>query len=175
MPTTHKTYRIGYASGVFDMFHVGHLNLLRRARNHCHYLVVGVASDEYADKIKGRAPVVPCDERIEIIAALGIVDEVVIDRSVDKALIWQQRPFDVIFKGDDWQGTPGVTGSNARCQRSGPTSSTSRTPGRPPARCCAPSFDDTETGAIVSPREVGTAVVAVPRSPPSFPRTDVRS
>jgi glycerol-3-phosphate cytidylyltransferase len=56
--------------------------------------------------LKGRLPVVPCDERIDIISALGIVDEVVIDRSEDKLAIWQQRPFDVIFKGTDWQGTP---------------------------------------------------------------------
>jgi glycerol-3-phosphate cytidylyltransferase len=97
---------VGYASGVFDMFHVGHLNLLRSARSRCRHLIVGVASDEYADQVKGRPPVVPCDERIDIISALGIVDEVVIDRSVDKSLIWQQRPFDVIFKGSDWQGTP---------------------------------------------------------------------
>jgi glycerol-3-phosphate cytidylyltransferase len=88
------------------MFHVGHLNLLRRARNRCRHLVVGVASDEYVDVIKGRPPVVPCDERIDIISSLGIVDEVVIDRSEDKTLIWQQVPFDVIFKGTDWQGTP---------------------------------------------------------------------
>jgi glycerol-3-phosphate cytidylyltransferase len=101
-----KMYDVGYSSGVFDMFHVGHLNLLRRARNHCHHLVVGVASDEYVDHLKGRLPVVPCDERIDIISALGIVDEVVIDRSENKTHIWQQRPFDVIFKGDDWQGTP---------------------------------------------------------------------
>jgi glycerol-3-phosphate cytidylyltransferase len=99
-------YDVGYSSGVFDMFHVGHLNLLRRARNRCHHLVVGVASDEYAESLKGRAPVVPCDERIDIISALGIVDEVVIDRSQDKLAIWQQRPFDAIFKGTDWQGTP---------------------------------------------------------------------
>lgn len=88
------------------MFHVGHLNLLRRARNQCHYLVVGVASDEYVENLKGRPPVVPCDERIDIVSALGIVDEVIIDRSEDKLAIWQQRPFDAIFKGDDWQGTP---------------------------------------------------------------------
>lgn len=99
-------FDVGYSSGVFDMFHVGHLNLLRRARNYCHHLVVGVASDEYVDNLKGRPPVVPCDERIDIISALGIVDEVVIDRSQDKLAIWQQRPFDVIFKGNDWQGTP---------------------------------------------------------------------
>lgn len=103
---THRTYGVGYASGVFDMFHVGHLNLLRRARNRCRHLVVGVASDEYVDEIKGRPAVVPCDERIDIISSLGIVDEVVIDRSEDKTLIWQQVPFDVIFKGTDWQGTP---------------------------------------------------------------------
>lgn len=100
------TFDVGYSSGVFDMFHIGHLNLLRRARNYCQHLVVGVASDEYVENLKGRAPVVPCDERIDIISALGIVDEVVIDRSEDKIAIWQQRPFDVIFKGSDWQGTP---------------------------------------------------------------------
>lgn len=99
-------YEVGYTSGVFDMFHVGHLNLLRRARNYCHHLVVGVASDEYTDQLKDRPSVVPCDERFEIIAALGIVDEVVIDRSEDKSLAWQQRRFDAIFKGNDWQGTP---------------------------------------------------------------------
>lgn len=99
-------FDVGYSSGVFDMFHVGHLNLLRRARNHCHHLVVGVASDEYVENLKGRPPVVPCDERIDIISALGIVDEVIIDRSENKTAVWQQRPFDVIFKGDDWQGTP---------------------------------------------------------------------
>lgn len=99
-------YEVGYTSGVFDMFHVGHLNLLRRARNYCHHLVVGVASDEYTDHLKDRPSVVPCDERFEIITALGIVDEVVIDRSEDKTLAWQQRRFDAIFKGNDWQGTP---------------------------------------------------------------------
>lgn len=99
-------YEVGYASGVFDMFHVGHLNLLRSARSFCRHLVVGVASDEYTEKIKGSMPVVPCDERLDIIASLGIVDEVMIDRSEDKRLAWQQRRFDAIFKGDDWQGTP---------------------------------------------------------------------
>ncbi|MET1038168.1 MAG: adenylyltransferase/cytidyltransferase family protein [Aeromicrobium sp.] len=106
MSEARPKFDVGYSSGVFDMFHVGHLNLLRRARNYCHHLVVGVASDEYVENLKGRLPVVPCDERIDIISALGIVDEVVIDRSEDKLAIWQQRPFDVIFKGNDWEGTP---------------------------------------------------------------------
>lgn len=106
MSDARPRYDVGYSSGVFDMFHVGHLNLLRRARNHCRHLVVGVASDEYVEHLKGRPAVVPCDERIDIISALGIVDEVVIDRSEDKLAIWQQRPFNAIFKGTDWQGTP---------------------------------------------------------------------
>lgn len=106
MTEVRRDFEVGYASGVFDMFHVGHLNLLRRARNYCEHLVVGVGSDEYVEQLKGRLPVVPCDERIDIISALEIVDEVVIDRSEDKTAVWQQRPFDVIFKGNDWQGTP---------------------------------------------------------------------
>lgn len=106
MSDNRKTYGIGYASGVFDMFHVGHLNLLRRARNRCRHLVVGVASDEYVEQLKGRPPVVPCDERFDIVSALDMVDEVVIDRYEDKRIAWEQRPFDAIFKGDDWQGTP---------------------------------------------------------------------
>ena len=106
MTDARPTFDVGYSSGVFDMFHIGHLNLLRRARNRCRHLVVGVASDEYVEQLKGRPSVVPCDERIDIISALGIVDEVVIDRSENKLAVWQQRPFDAIFKGTDWQGTP---------------------------------------------------------------------
>jgi glycerol-3-phosphate cytidylyltransferase len=98
-------YPVGYASGVFDLFHVGHLNLLRRARQHCATLVVGVGSDDYVEALKGRRPVVPLAERMEIVAALGIVDEVIVDHSEDKTLAWRERPFDVIFKGSDWQGT----------------------------------------------------------------------
>lgn len=96
----------GYASGVFDMFHVGHLNLLRRAREHCEVLVVGVASDEYVLALKGREPVVPLAERLEIVSSLRFVDEVIIDRSEDKRVAWRDRNFDAIFKGDDWRGSP---------------------------------------------------------------------
>ena len=97
---------VGYASGVFDLFHVGHLNLLRSASQHCDHLIVGVASDEYVQSLKGITPVVPCDERAEIVSNLRFVDEVIVDRSADKTLAWHQRPFDVIFKGDDWRGSP---------------------------------------------------------------------
>jgi glycerol-3-phosphate cytidylyltransferase len=99
------TYDVGYASGVFDMFHIGHLNILRSARERCRTLVVGVGSDEYIEALKGRSPVVPLVERMEIISALGIVDEVIVDHSEDKTLAWRERNFDVIFKGDDWKGT----------------------------------------------------------------------
>lgn len=100
-----RRYPVGYASGVFDMFHIGHLNILRRARDRCDLLVVGVASDEYVGGLEGRHPVIPFVERLEIIAAMGIVDEVVADHSEDKRLVWERRQFDVIFKGDDWRGT----------------------------------------------------------------------
>lgn len=96
---------VGYVSGVFDMFHVGHLNLIRRARARCDVLVVGVLRDDAATTSKGRAPVIPQHERLDIVSALGCVDEVILDPSLDKREAWQIRPFDVLYKGDDWRGT----------------------------------------------------------------------
>lgn len=104
--TTVDAVDTGYASGVFDMFHIGHLNLLRRAREYCQTLVVGVASDEYVLALKGREPVVPLAERLEIVSSLRFVDEVIVDRSEDKRVAWRDRRFDAIFKGDDWRGSP---------------------------------------------------------------------
>lgn len=95
----------GYVPGAWDMFHVGHLNLLRRARTHCGELVVGVVSDEALFEMKGKYPIVPLEERMEIVAAIGIVDSVVVDFSLNKLEVWQRVQFDVLFKGDDWQGT----------------------------------------------------------------------
>lgn len=97
--------RIGYASGVFDMFHIGHLNVLREARKQCDYLIAGVVTDEAVLQIKGRSPAIPQVERMQIVAALRCVDEVVSDHSSDKLEVWKRHPFDVIFKGDDWKGT----------------------------------------------------------------------
>lgn len=99
-------YEVGYASGVFDLFHVGHLNILKRARAHCRVLVAGVASDEFVEAFKGVRPTIPLEERYAIVSALRIVDEVIVDRSADKRLAWMERQFDVIFKGDDWEDTP---------------------------------------------------------------------
>ncbi|MFI6149318.1 adenylyltransferase/cytidyltransferase family protein [Streptomyces sp. NPDC051109] len=96
---------IGYASGVFDLFHVGHLNLLRQARSHCDHLVAGVLTDAAAGH-KGHAPVVPLPERLEIVRAIAYVDEAVVDTTLEKMEAWRQIGFHRLFKGDDWKGTP---------------------------------------------------------------------
>ena len=97
---------VGYAPGVYDLFHVGHLNILRHARELCDHLIVGVVSDEMAELAKGRRPVVPLAERLEIIRSLRIVDEAVAEVVPNKLDTWKVIGFDVIFKGDDWCGTP---------------------------------------------------------------------
>lgn len=98
--------KTGYAPGAYDLFHVGHLNILRRARQHCDRLVVGVVADEVLEVTKGRRPVVPLAERVEIVSHLSLVDDVYVETQPDKLLTWEDVRFDVIFKGDDWRGTP---------------------------------------------------------------------
>lgn len=97
---------IGYVPGAWDMFHIGHLNILLRAREQCERLIVGVVTDEVLFAAKGKYPVVPLAERMDVLAAVDIVDEVVVDHSSDKLVAWEQQHFDVLFKGDDWRGTP---------------------------------------------------------------------
>jgi len=97
---------VGYVPGGFDMFHVGHLNILKESRSRCDRLIVGVASDEALFQMKGRLPVIPHQERMEIIASVGFVDDVVTDVSQDKRIAWRHHPFDILFKGDDWKDTP---------------------------------------------------------------------
>lgn len=96
---------IGYAPGAYDLFHIGHLNLLRHAAEHCDHLIAGVVSDEMLVRTKGRAPVVPLAERLEIVRNLRIVDDVHAEVVPDKLDTWREVGFDVIFKGDDWRGT----------------------------------------------------------------------
>ena len=96
---------VGYVPGAWDMFHVGHLNILLRAREHCDRLIVGVVTDEALYTAKSKYPVVPLAERVEVVAALDIVDEVTTDFSGNKLEVWQRVGFDVLFKGDDWRGT----------------------------------------------------------------------
>ncbi|MDO0912508.1 adenylyltransferase/cytidyltransferase family protein [Streptomyces sp. DT2A-34] len=97
--------RLGYAPGVFDLFHVGHLNILRRARGHCDRLIAGVCSDDLVVRLKGRPPVVPLAERLQIVRSVRYVDETFVATVDDKIAIWKEVGFDVIFKGDDWLGT----------------------------------------------------------------------
>jgi len=98
--------RVGYAPGVYDLFHIGHLNILRRARSLCDVLIAGVVSDEMATLAKGRPPVVPLEERLEIVSSVRFVDRAVAEHQPDKLLMWQDLKFDLLFKGDDWLGTP---------------------------------------------------------------------
>lgn len=97
--------RIGYAPGVYDLFHVGHLNVLRHARSQCDHLIAGAVSDEMAELVKGRRPVVPLAERLEILRSIKFVDAVHAETVPDKLDTWREVKFDVIFKGDDWRGT----------------------------------------------------------------------
>jgi glycerol-3-phosphate cytidylyltransferase len=98
--------RVGYVPGVFDMFHVGHLNILRNARLACDHLIAGVVSDERAIAAKGKEPVVPLAERLEIVRGIRYVDEAVVEDVDEKLEMWRRLQFDVIVKGDDWRGTP---------------------------------------------------------------------
>ena len=95
---------IGYTQGTFDMFHIGHLNLIRNARAQCDYLIVGVNSDELVEAYKGKTAIVPFSERMDIIGALRFVDEVVQCDSLDKVEKQKQYHFDKLFIGDDWKG-----------------------------------------------------------------------
>lgn len=96
----------GYVSGVFDLFHVGHLNVIVQARSLCDHLIVGAVTDEVVEQVKGHRPVIPLAERMRILRGLKDVDEVVVDSHADKFDTWQELHFDVIFKGDDWKGQP---------------------------------------------------------------------
>lgn len=97
--------RIGYAAGGFDLFHVGHLNLLRHAREQCDELVAGVVSDEMLREVKGVEPVIPTLERVEIVRSIRWVDRVHVETVPDKIDIWAEVGFTHFFKGDDWRGT----------------------------------------------------------------------
>jgi len=97
--------RIGYAPGAYDLFHIGHLNLLRRAKGHCDYLIAGVVADEVLIKHKGVTPVIPLAERLEIVRNVRFVDAAHAAMTNDKLEVWKELRFNVLFKGDDWRGT----------------------------------------------------------------------
>ena len=100
--------KIGYTCGVFDLFHVGHLNLLEKAKKQCDFLIVGVCSDQYVREIKKKEPVIKEQDRMRILNALKCVDRaeiVSIEETFDKLLAWNRFGFNVLFSGSDWKGT----------------------------------------------------------------------
>ena len=96
----------GYTTGVFDMFHIGHLRILERAKAECDQLIVGITTDELSLAEKGGRPIVPFYERRQIVSALRCVDLTVPQTSMDKRRAWESLRFDRMFVGDDWRGTP---------------------------------------------------------------------
>jgi glycerol-3-phosphate cytidylyltransferase len=96
---------IGYTTGVFDLFHIGHLNILRRAKEQCDYLIVGVSTDELVEQYKHKRPVISFEERCEIVKAIRYVDEVVPQMDRDKFAAWERLQFNRMFVGDDWKGS----------------------------------------------------------------------
>ena len=100
-----KKYKVGYTQGVFDMFHVGHLNLLKAAKSYCDYLIVGVNSDELVRCYKKKSPVIHEEERRQIIESIKCVDRAVIAHSLDKLVQHNELEFNAIFIGDDWKGS----------------------------------------------------------------------
>lgn len=100
-----KKYKVGYTTGVFDLFHVGHLNVLRNAKAQCDYLIVGVSTDEVVESYKHKKPIIPFEERIAIVEGIRYVDKVVPQYSMDKRAAWDELHFDALFHGDDWKGS----------------------------------------------------------------------
>lgn len=103
--TLMKKYKIGYTTGVYDLFHIGHLNIIKNAKEMCDYLIVGVSMDEVVKTYKHKIPIIPYEERFAIIEAIKYVDEVVPQTSMDKFEAWKKYKFDAIFHGDDWKGS----------------------------------------------------------------------
>lgn len=101
---------IGYTTGVYDMFHIGHLNVIRRAKEQCDYLIVGVSTDELVQKEKNKTPVISYDERAEIVGAIKYVDQVVPQVDKNKRAAWEKYHFDKMFVGSDWKGTEAWNG-----------------------------------------------------------------
>ena len=96
---------VGYTTGVFDMFHIGHLNILKKAKEQCDYLIVGVSTDEVVETYKHKKPIICFEERLAIVEAIKYVDEVVPQTSMNKLEAWEKLHFDVLFHGSDWKNS----------------------------------------------------------------------
>lgn len=100
-----KKYKVGYTTGVFDLFHIGHLNILKKAKEQCEYLIVGVSTDELVFNYKNKYPIIPHEERMDIVNSIKYVDKVIPQINRNKFEAWEKVKFDVMFVGDDWKGT----------------------------------------------------------------------
>ncbi len=100
-----KKYKIGYTTGVFVLFHIGHLNILKKSKELCDYLIVGVSTDELVQEYKKKTPMIPYSERVAIVEAIKYVDKVVPQTSMDKFKAWEELQFDVMFHGNDWKNS----------------------------------------------------------------------
>ena len=100
-----EKFKIGYTTGVFDMFHMGHLNVIKRAKEQCDFLIVGVTTDELCFKRKNKYPIIPQEERMAIVAEMRCVDQVVLQENMDKLAAVKKYHADVVFVGSDWKGT----------------------------------------------------------------------
>ncbi len=96
---------IGYTTGVYDMFHIGHLNIIKRAKEQCDFLIVGVSTDELVQKEKSKTPIIPFEDRCKIVEAIRYVDKVVPQYNKNKMEAWKKYKFHKMFVGSDWQGT----------------------------------------------------------------------
>ena len=100
-----KKIIIGYTTGVFDLFHIGHVKILQKAKSLCDKLIVGVSTDALVKKYKNKKPIIPFSERVEVIKNNKCVDLVVSQNSLDKFKNWRRLKYDVMFVGDDWYAT----------------------------------------------------------------------
>lgn len=96
--------KIGFTAGAFDMFHIGHLNLIKNAKKNCDHLIVGVNSDELIQQYKNKTTIIPFEERAAIVKSIKYVDEVLKIDSLDKEIIWSENNYDYLFIGSDWKG-----------------------------------------------------------------------
>lgn len=99
-------YKLGYTQGVYDMFHIGHLNLLNHAKMHCERLIVGVNSDRLVESYKNKTPVINQEDRLEILKNIKAVDDAFLVDTLDKMILQEKLKFDVVFIGDDWKNNP---------------------------------------------------------------------
>lgn len=101
-----KKYKIGYTQGVYDMFHVGHLNIIENAKEYCERLIVGVNSDSLVEKYKNKTPVINENDRARIVGSIKGVDKCVVVNTLDKVDVMNDLGFNAVFIGDDWKGNP---------------------------------------------------------------------